>query len=110
MKLSAMIVALVICSSSFAATVLNGVTLTNLPKASKTYTKEVLNDGEIVPVQDALRAECLNDKKSAEAFLTRSGSKILASTGCSVSVVPGYSDQGGYAPTRVTTGFEVTFK
>lgn len=110
MKLSVMIATFVICSSSFAATIANGIELKGLPTASKSYKKFLGHFEDRHGAELAMREECLKDKASAEAFITKSDSKILKSSGCEVSLNSGYADQGGYQPDSLSTNFEVIFK
>ncbi len=113
MKITTIVLGLVISSASFSASILNGVTLSGLPTASKSYYKNLGNSNEISDVKASMEATCKFDKAAAEAFLVKTGSKILASEGCSVNVVDNnnYCDQGGCGNgIEVTTKFEVTFK
>lgn len=110
MKLSAMIVTFAICSSSFAATIANGIEIKGLPTASKSYSKILGGFEDRTTAPNLMKEECLKDKLAAETFLYNKGSKIIASTGCEVREITGYADQGGYQPDMISTSFEVTFK
>jgi hypothetical protein len=110
MKLSAMIAVFAFCSSSFAATFANGIQLNNLPSATKSYSKMLGGFEDRATAPNLMKEECLKDKAAAEAFIVKSGSKILTSTGCEVREIAGYADQGGYQPDEIVTNFEVVFK
>lgn len=112
MKLSVLVLGLAISSASFSATILNGVTLAGLPTASKSYYKSLSNSNEIRDVKATMEDTCKFDKAAAEALLLKTGSKILASEGCSANVTDDtYCDQGGCGNGIVVdTKFEITFK
>lgn len=113
MKLTVIVMSLVLSASAFSATVLNGVTLSNLPTASKTYEKKFEYGSAIdhLLAKTKMREECLKDKADAEAFITKSGSKVLASAGCAVNVNDkAFCDQGGCEGVSLATSFEVIFK
>ena len=112
MKMTAIVLGLVISSTTFSATILNGITLSGLPTASKSYYKSLNNSTEITDVKVTMEGTCKFDKAAAEALLLKTGSKILASEGCSVNVTDdSYCDQGGCGNGIVVdTKFEITFK
>lgn len=111
MKLSIAFAALVFSTVSF-ATVPNDIVLTNVPTASKSYSQVTFNDSDIAPFKATLEAACVADKKAAEAFVLKTGSKILSSTGCKMDVTDRrYYDQGGPGEgVVITTEFKVLFK
>lgn len=110
MKLSVLIATFAISFSSLATTLENGVKLSNLPTATKSYHKFLEDFTDRVNARNLMKQECLKDKAAAEAFIVKSGSKVLTSTGCNVYETPGYADQGGYRPDAIETNFEVVFK
>ena len=110
MKHSLVVISLFISSLSFAGTIGNGITLSNLPKASKSYSKSVFSEADVPATKESVIASCKKDKAEAEAIVVKLGSKILSSEGCMASVRGGYVDQGGSFDYEVTAQFEVIFK
>lgn len=115
MKITAIVLGLAISSAAFSATILNGVTLSGLPTASKSYAQNPGSMNDAIEVKATMEAACKSDKAATEALLIKNGSKILASEGCTVKVID-YSypncDQGGCGNSgiMVDTKFVVTFK
>lgn len=109
MKHSLVVFSLFFTSISFAGTIGNGVKLSNLPTASKSYSVTALTEAEIATAKEAVVANCKKDKAEAEAIIAKLGSKVLSSVGCSAKVSGGFYDQGG-SDYKVETDFEVVFK
>ncbi len=110
MKLSIAFMALVISSVSF-ANVPNDITLSNLPTASKEYSQVTLNESDVAHFKSLMEKQCSADKKAAEAFVLKSGSKILSTAGCEVKIEDSRVwDQGADLAIKLTTDFKVLFK
>lgn len=75
-SLSAMIVSFAICSSSFAFTIGNGIKVSNLPVASKSYSRTVQMNSELEAAGEEIRKECLNYRNAAEAFVKKLNQKF----------------------------------
>lgn len=113
MKISVLTVLFVLSASVSAATLKNGVKLSNLPTASKSYSKSLDSAAEVPAARMLLEAECKKDMAEALNFIARNKGIILASEGCKVSekIGSGNCDQGGCdLGAAVTTNFEVLFK
>lgn len=85
MKLSALMLGLLVCASSFAAEI-NGLKVTGLPTVSQSYSIRLRDGKEIVSSKEALQTKCLAGKASGEAFARQNGFKIISSKGCDVKV------------------------
>lgn len=109
MKHSLVVFSLFFTSISFAGTIGNGVKLSNLPTASKSYSVKVISEGEISALFQKVEANCEKDKAEAIAIISKLGSKVLSEEGCKAKIIGGYYDQGG-SDMKVETKFEVVFK
>lgn len=113
MKFSVLTVLFVLSTSVSAATLKNGVKLSNLPTASKSYSKSLETASEVPAARMLLESECKKDMAEALNFVARNKGVVLASEGCKVSekIGSGYCDQGGCdLGSSVTTSFEILFK
>lgn len=112
MKYSILFLSLAMSSTVFSASIINDIQLSNLPTASKTYRKVAPSMDEANVLLSEVQKECALDKSSAEAFVVKSGSKILSSSGCKTTIEDrSYCSQAGCGEGFVvTTSFEVTFK
>ncbi len=109
MKHSAIVFSLMFSSLSFAGTFGNGVQLSNLPTASKTYSVTAFTEAEVAVAKEKIVANCKKDQAEAKAIIAKLGSKVLSSEGCSVNVSGGFYDQAG-SDYKVSTQFEIVFK
>lgn len=108
MKHSLVVFSLFISSISFAGTIGNGVTLSNLPTASKSYVEYALSADDQM-AKDTVVTKCKYDKVETERAIAKLGAKIITSEGCTPRVSGGFYDQGG-SEYKVETEFEVVFK
>lgn len=102
----------VLFSVSFSqAASLNGVTLSNVPTASKSYSKEVISGADVSTSIANLKAECSSDMMSTLADLKKKGARVIKSSGCDVLLEElNGCDQGGCSlGTFVHTNFEILF-
>ncbi len=97
-------------SLSQAAT-LNGVTLSNVPTASKSYQKEVLSNETVVDAAAKMQAECSKDMADTLADLEKKQLRIVKKTDCKVSIHElNGCDQGGCnIGTFLSANFEILF-
>lgn len=108
MKLATVAFGMILSLSSFAAEI-NGIQITGLPTASKSYERVVTVESEVAAAEASVKAACLRDKANAETFTQDKGFNIVSSTGCKVSTRNAYSDMQG-PRYEISSSFEVLFK
>jgi hypothetical protein len=95
MKFSVMILSLILSSSVFSSSILEGLKFENVPSASNHISNVVPHESELPVVIMITEDTCIKERGAAVSALTKLGAKIISSDGCIVTVSDETESQTG---------------